>query len=130
MLHVRISELRRDAGRGSTDDAGVVVTAKSGYRLVVGPDDVDADRFESPVLAGRAAGDAKTAASLYVEALAMWRGAALPELGGSAYARAETARIGDLRMQALEARMAAGLAAGQHLDLVLGGCVCAVTGVW
>jgi predicted ATPase/DNA-binding SARP family transcriptional activator len=118
MLHVRISELRRALAAGSTRDAGAVVTTGSGYRLVVGPDDVDADRFESLVLAGRAAGDAKTAASLYVEALAMWRGAALPELAGSAYARAETARLDDLRMQALEARMAAGLTAGQHLDLV------------
>jgi predicted ATPase/DNA-binding SARP family transcriptional activator len=118
MLHVRISELRRALAGGSTRDAGVVVTAKSGYRLVVGPDDVDADQFESLVLAGRAAGDANTAASLYVEALALWRGAALPELGGRAYARAETARLDDLRVQALEARMDAGLAAGQHLDLV------------
>jgi predicted ATPase/DNA-binding SARP family transcriptional activator len=118
MLHVRISELRRALAGGPTHNASVVVTMKSGYRLVTEPDDVDADRFESLVLAGRAARDPKTAISLYVEALALWRGAALPELSVSAYARAETARLDDLRTQALEARMDAGLTAGQHLDLI------------
>ena len=55
-VQVHVSRLRKALG-----DAGALVTTPAGYRLRVGPDELDAERFERAVAAGRealAAGDA------------------------------------------------------------------------
>src|SRR4051812_3596954 len=60
---------------------GVAVrTERAGYVLAVGPEGVDAARFERMVAEGRAAmarSDAAAAAEFLTDALALWRGPAL-----------------------------------------------------
>ena len=58
-VQVAVSRLRRALG-----DDGVLETTPAGYRLVVGPDELDLERFERSLAAGRealAAGDADRA---------------------------------------------------------------------
>jgi len=75
------------------------------YR-VLGPLEVrDGDRLLSP-----------SAAGLLREALALWRGTPLAEFA-EPFARVEAARLEDLRLAALEARVEADLALGRHAEL-------------
>jgi predicted ATPase/DNA-binding SARP family transcriptional activator len=115
-VQVHVSRLRK--GLGGTDR---VETTAAGYRLCVGGDDVDARRFERHVEAGRgalAAGEPERAARLLGEALALWRGAPLGEFGWAPFAAAETGRLEDLRLEALELRVEADLAVGRAAELV------------
>ena len=110
-LQTRVSKLRRQLGALGADGAAVV-TAAPGYRLELDRDRVDALRFERLVAEARAAGDADR----YAEALALWRGPALADLGD--WAEAEAARLEDLRLTALQERIELDLLAGRHLDVV------------
>jgi predicted ATPase/DNA-binding SARP family transcriptional activator len=110
-LHVLVSYLRRTiAGAELRIDR-----APTGYRLVVDPDRVDAHRFEQLVQRATAAEEDPAgrlrAAS---EALALWRGPALAEAAEDAFAEADIARLGELRVQAHELRTDALLALGRH----------------
>jgi predicted ATPase/DNA-binding SARP family transcriptional activator len=113
-LQGRVSALRRALGPGG---AGLVVTRPPGYVLEVEAGQVDAARFERLVAeAGRAAGAA--AARLLEEALGLWRGPALAEFADQPWARAEAARLEELRLAAVEALVELRLAAGDHPGLV------------
>ncbi|MEU3463402.1 BTAD domain-containing putative transcriptional regulator [Streptomyces sp. NPDC006733] len=95
----------------------------AGYRLVIDPDDVDAHRFERLSAQGRealAAGDPARAAELLREALALWRGPALADVGDAPFARPQVTRLEELRVSAAEDRMEAELALGGHRELVAG----------
>src|SRR5262249_11787071 len=59
-----------------------------------------------------AAGNAALAASLFRRALALWRGPALQDVAYEAFASAEAHRLEDLRLEGLEARLAAELELG------------------
>ena len=52
------------------------------------------------------------------EALALWRGSALADLAGEAFAEAEIQRLEELRLGALERRIEADLSLGRHADVV------------
>jgi predicted ATPase/DNA-binding SARP family transcriptional activator len=99
---------------------GVVESAPSGYRLAVGPEAVDAVRFEALALAGREqlGRDPERARALLGEALALWRGPALADAATAAFAGPAVARLDGLRLQALEDRVEADLAAGATDRLV------------
>jgi DNA-binding SARP family transcriptional activator/tetratricopeptide (TPR) repeat protein len=97
--------------------AGAIATRAPGYVLEVDPDAVDLFRFERLVAEARAAEPAR-AAQLLCEALELWRGPALAELGDESYFRAEAARLEELRLAALEQRIEAELALGHHAQLV------------
>jgi predicted ATPase/DNA-binding SARP family transcriptional activator len=113
-LQGRVSALRRALGPAG---AGLVVTLPPGYVLEADPGQVDAARFERLVgEAGRAGRDA--AARLLEEALGLWRGPALAEFADQPWARAEAARLEELRLSAAEARVELRLAAGDHTGLV------------
>lgn len=63
--------LRRALGRDA------VQTTTGGYRLVLGDDEIDVRRFELLVERGRrlaAGGEPDRAATVFAEALALWRG--------------------------------------------------------
>ncbi|GAA2214997.1 tetratricopeptide repeat protein [Nonomuraea monospora] len=117
MIHVRVSELRnalRSAGRG-------VLTRDGGYLLRLGPDELDADRFERLAGAGAAAladGDPARARAALEAGLALWRGPALGEFADEAFARPDAIRLGELRLQAVEHRIAADLELGRHGEVV------------
>jgi predicted ATPase/DNA-binding SARP family transcriptional activator len=116
-LRVYVSQLRKAFGA----DAAVLETQPGGYALVVEPDAVDALRFERLAAVGRealAADDPERAAETLVEALALWRGAALAEFAYDSFAQNAAARLDELRLSANEDRIAAALALGRHSDLI------------
>jgi len=87
-LHNQISRLRR------VMPFARIETVSPGYRLVVGPDDVDSRRFDRLMRAD-------TTASL-TEALNLWRGAAYGEFAETPVARFEAIRLEEARRQASE----------------------------
>ena len=99
-LHLRISKLRRTVG-------DTVVTHPGGYRLDVDPGHVDAIVFARLVAMRR-----------FADALALWRGPPLAEFIEHEWARAEAARLEELRATAIEEHVDARLAAGGHIALV------------
>ena len=115
-VQVHVSRLRHILG-----DGGAVVTTPAGYRVDVGSDELDAERFERGLAAGRealAAGRAGQAAERLREALALWRGTPLAEFAWAPFAPAEADRLEQLHLSALELRVEADLAAGRHAELV------------
>ncbi|WP_318306087.1 AfsR/SARP family transcriptional regulator [Amycolatopsis solani] len=111
-----VSTLRRKLPGGGE----VIETRPPGYVLRVEPDAVDHLRFERLVAEARAEvarGSTARAAELFDEALSLWRGPALGELGRSTLA-AEAARLDEARLSVLEERAAVGLALGGYEALV------------
>ena len=110
-LQVYVHGLRRALG------AERIETAGRGYRVVVGEDELDLDRFERTLERGRAAleaGRPDDAADDLREALAVWRGPALADLPEEIRRAAEAERLEELRFSALELRYDAELACGRH----------------
>src|SRR5450755_4008569 len=100
-----VSNLRKVLGEE------MLITRGRGYLLEAGAAETDVDRFESLVSEGRRAwqdGDAPSAAAQLREGLAVWRGPALSDF----------ARLEELRLVALEDRIEAELALGEHARLV------------
>jgi predicted ATPase len=65
-----------------------------------------------------ARGEAEAAASSLRHALGLWRGHAYEDVRYEAFAQAEIARLDELRLAALEDRIASDLTLGRHGDLV------------
>jgi DNA-binding SARP family transcriptional activator len=115
-VQVHVSRLR--AALGEYDS---IRRTPGGYRLQVPADELDAERFERLVEEGRAAlsgGDPEQAGALLRDALRLWRGPALADLAGEAFAQAEIARLEENRLGAVEMRIEADLAAGRHAEVV------------
>src|SRR5713226_4258282 len=100
-LQVHVSQLRKALG------SDVVRRRPPGYELAVAPEAVDLVRFERSVADARTA-EPPAAARLLREALDLWRGD--PEV--------DRARLDELRLSALEARIDADLALGKNAELV------------
>ena len=94
-LQTLVSRARRALGGPAT-----VEQSAAGYRLAVDADDVDAIRFERLLAAGR-----------HEEALALWRGPALDDLGD--FATPYALRLADLKLDATLGWLASELEAGQ-----------------
>jgi DNA-binding SARP family transcriptional activator len=107
-----ISQLRRLLGSDR------IVTRSPGYLFDLDPDDVDALRFERLVKAARV-GPAEKLADALREALALWRGPALADVGDAAFITVEASKLDELRLAALEDRVDADLALGLHAGLVV-----------
>ncbi|MEU8652057.1 BTAD domain-containing putative transcriptional regulator [Streptomyces sp. NPDC048737] len=100
---------------------GVVEGQTDGYRLTVEPDAVDAVRFERLFTAGQArAEDASRRVRLLREALELWRGAAMQDVGvqDSAAFDAAVVRLEGLRLTATEERFDAEVALGRGTEVV------------
>jgi YVTN family beta-propeller protein len=113
-LQVYISHVRKILGEG------VVATRGGGYSLDVPADQVDAERFEQLAARGRDAlrdADPDTASKALHEALELWRGPALADFAYEAFAQREAARLQEARLDALEDRIDADLARGEHASL-------------
>jgi predicted ATPase/DNA-binding SARP family transcriptional activator len=97
---------------------GAVEGLTDGYRLAVEPDAVDAVRFER--LVGQARGDDPRRVGLLREALALWRGAAMQDVGLSESAAFDAAvtRLDGLRLVAMEDRFDAEVDLGHGGELV------------
>ena len=114
-VQVNVARLRKALG-----DRDVLVTTPTGYRLCVGPDELDLDRFSELLDDGRrllASGAPEHAAEVLRAALALWRGPPLADLAFEPFAQGEIARLQELRLSALEARVEADLAAGRQAEL-------------
>jgi|SRR5215207_868405 len=110
-IQVYVSRLRK----ALADDR--LVTRAPGYVLYVDSDELDLARFELLVAEARDAQPASASAKLS-EALALWRGPPLADLGYEQFAQAEIARLEEMRMTAIEQRLDADLALGRHAELV------------
>lgn len=100
---------------------GAVEGLTDGYRLAVEPDAVDAVRFERLVTAGQArTDDLSGRVRLLREALGLWRGAALQDVGlqDSDACDAAVVRLEGLRLNAAEARAEADVALGRGAEVV------------
>jgi YVTN family beta-propeller protein len=114
VFHLRRA-LEPDRARGVS--GGVLVTRNHGYLLLVNREHLDAALFHDGFTAGRAALEAgryTEAAETLREALALWRSPVLADLADYAFIRPEAARLEELRLAALEARIDADLALGRH----------------
>ncbi|RKT51778.1 putative ATPase [Saccharothrix australiensis] len=98
---------------------GVVDGQAGGYRLAVAPDAVDAVRFEQLVARARDDGEPRRV-ELLREALGLWRGAAMQDVGlsDSAAFDAAVTRLEGLRLTALEDRFEAEVRLGRGAGLV------------
>src|SRR5919197_222312 len=115
-VQVHVSRLRKALGNPE-----VLITTPAGYCLVVQPGELDATRFEELVRSGRqtlANGEAAEASNVLREALTLWRGPPLADFVAEPFAPAEIARLEEQRLEALETRLEADLAAGRHRDVV------------
>ncbi|HEX6701963.1 MAG TPA: BTAD domain-containing putative transcriptional regulator [Gaiellaceae bacterium] len=110
-LQVYISQLRKVLGPDS------LLRRAGGYELRLDGNFFDLARFEG--LVAKAAGQkpAKVAAVLR-EALGLWRGAPLSDVGGERFARSESQRLEEVRLAVLADRIDADLALGRHAELV------------
>src|SRR4051794_21133952 len=115
-VQVHVSRLRKALGGGD-----IVETTAAGYRLRMLPGELDAQRFAALVAQGQAAlaaGQAEHAAAVLREALGLWRGPPLADLAGERFVQVELVRLEEQRLEALELRVEADLAAGRHASLV------------
>ncbi|GGL18136.1 ATP-binding protein [Planomonospora parontospora] len=127
-LQAQVSRLRAllgdGGGRGGGGDSGrgeLVVRHPAGYLIAVDPEAVDACRFERLAAEGRralSAGDPERASALLEEALGLWRGPALADVGDAPFAAAQAVRLEEARLAAAEDRAEAGLATGRHREAV------------
>ena len=110
-LHVYIWQLRKLLG------PEVLKRRPPGYMLSVSAEDLDLGRFESLCDAARST-SADEAAVLFREALQLFRGRPLADFAYEPFADAESARLEELRLQALENRVRVDLELGRHAELV------------
>ena len=123
VVHTYVSQLRKvlepDRSRGAS--AQLVVRVDPGYMLVVGPDAVDAARFERLLAAGRSAlrdGQPDVAAKNLRDGIGLWRGPALADVADEEVARTDARRLDGLRALAIEERIEADIALGRHHELI------------
>lgn len=122
-LHTYVRHLRRaiEPDRAPREPATVLRRYGSGYRLVLPPGGVDAERFNALAVAGAAAlagGDAGRAAHQLDDALALWRGAPFANLGAVTFVDSAARHLETLHAAVREDRIAAGLALGEHRRLL------------
>jgi predicted ATPase/DNA-binding SARP family transcriptional activator len=116
LIRIYVSQLRK-----LLPPEVAVETASGGYALRVSEGALDAARFErllEDCRAGRRDGNAVLAASLAEQALSLWRGRAYGELADEEFARAESERLEELRLVAVEERLDAQLALGRQAEFL------------
>ncbi|HEU4426091.1 MAG TPA: BTAD domain-containing putative transcriptional regulator [Pilimelia sp.] len=113
-----VMRLRRMLGG---DGTVALVTRGHGYEMQIGDDDLDATVYERLAESGRrslAEGRLELATTQLSEALALWRGPALADVPAGPVLSAETLRLEQSRLSALEGRLGALLDLGGHADVV------------
>ena len=121
MLQKYVWQLRTTLDDRALDPASQrVVTRAQGYLLRVGPDELDATRFERLLADGRraSASGRPDAAEALRAAVALWRGPALEEFADRSFARADIARLEEMRLAALEERISVDLDLGRHAEVI------------
>ena len=111
-LQALVSRLRRVVGPDT------VVTRAPGYFLDVAPEAVDATRFRALVDTAGGETDPAVRSRLFGEALSLWRGLAFAEFPSDEFAQRESSALEELRLAAIEGRIAADLESGGGAELV------------
>ena len=109
-LQTQVSRLRRIVGER-------LQTVGSGYCVRVEPGELDFERFRSLLAEAGATAEPAARASLLLDAEALWRGEPLAGLDVP-FASAERAALEELRLGAIEERLAATLESGGGPELV------------
>ena len=121
-LWVYVSGLRKalEPDREKRSEGSILLTRAPGYLIEAAPEEIDAVRFERMVAEGRALADVDPAAASLVlgEALALWRGRAFEDFTYESFAQTEIARLEELRLEAVEARIDADLKRGMSRELI------------
>jgi predicted ATPase/DNA-binding SARP family transcriptional activator len=115
-LQKQISRLRHRLGGASE-----LRHRPAGYALEIDPQAVDTHRFEALLERARielGQADSARAAGDLRAALALWRGAALADHRADDFALRDIARLEELRVEAIEERLATDLASGHDADLI------------
>ena len=100
-------------------EGSLVSRRGAGYMLCAARDQVDALRFADLVARAReAAGAGDIAAQVLREALGLWRGSAYADFQDTLFGAAEAARLEEMRLAAVEARIDADLALGRHTEVI------------
>ncbi|HEY7584678.1 MAG TPA: BTAD domain-containing putative transcriptional regulator, partial [Acidimicrobiia bacterium] len=112
-LHSYVSHLRRELG-------GELTREGDGYRVTLGEGSLDALRFEHLVDQGRGQIESNPLGALTFlqQSLELWQGLPYGDLGGEPALAAEVARLGELRLAAVEYRIEADLAMGNHRRVI------------
>ncbi len=113
-LRTVVSRARGALVTATSDE--VIVTRPPGYAMSAESVDVDVVQFEALVASGRAHLDAArygVAAEQLATAVRLWHGSEIAE-ATSDRLRGDSARLAELRLTALEARIAADVALGRH----------------
>ncbi|GAA3539968.1 hypothetical protein GCM10022222_24520 [Amycolatopsis ultiminotia] len=112
-LQTFVGALRRslEPGRAPRTPASLLVTEAPGYALRAEPDQVDAWRFEALLRRNPSVAQLD-------EALGWWRGEPYAEFADEPWARAEIARLAELRSLALERRASGLLELGRAAEAV------------
>jgi DNA-binding SARP family transcriptional activator/WD40 repeat protein len=94
--------------------------SRAGYVLAADPSEVDAFQFQSLLRDARRLLpiEPKAAIPVFDEALALWRGPAFADLAGERSLLAESARLDELRLSALEDRADALITVGRHAEVI------------
>lgn len=121
-LQLYVSDLRRVLDHAHADTGRppgrhpVLPSRPAGYELSVQPGELDLHRFRELAAEGRdrvAAGLCAEAGAAFTEALALWRGPALSDLGRADLARSYTARLDEERLALLHDRFGTEICRGR-----------------
>ena len=118
-LQVALTRLRSVLEAGGANDS--LVREPAGYRLRMGPAELDLHSFEQLIGEGRRLLDdaePQKAATTLRHGLELWRGDPFADVAFESFAQAEIARLHELRITALEDRVEADLALGRHHELI------------
>ena len=121
-LHSQVSALRRRLEQVEPGGGGArLIRAGAGYRLGLGPGELDVEVFGTLAARGRDAarsGDAAAARELFEAALGLWRGAALGDAAPlCARLAGEAHRLEELRLAVAEERAECDLTLGRHAEV-------------
>ncbi|MEA2436046.1 MAG: hypothetical protein QOF65_602, partial [Thermoleophilaceae bacterium] len=114
-VQVHVSQVRKALG------PALIRTRPPGYTLVIEPPHtLDLERFRQMHEEARnvAEADPGAARTLLGDALGLWRGGALVDLTYAAFAQAEIARLEEMRLTAIEDRLAVDFALGRDAELI------------
>ncbi|MEV4319549.1 BTAD domain-containing putative transcriptional regulator [Actinocrispum sp. NPDC049592] len=112
-LQTYIQRLRNTLG-----DPQRVVTAPTGYQVIVGPDELDLSRFRRLVERAAITEDLFEQADLLHEALAQWRGRPLADVPSDSLQTTEVPHLEEERLEVLEQRFDLELRLGRHAALI------------
>jgi DNA-binding SARP family transcriptional activator/tetratricopeptide (TPR) repeat protein len=113
-----VSRLRTSLGEAGRDR---LQTGPGGYLLALEPDELDVSRFEMHLTMAQHAArksEWRQSSDQAWMALAQWRGQPLSDVASLVLARRETPRLEEMRLQALEIRLAADLHVGGHAEVI------------